>query len=325
MRGLGLRWALGVAVSVLALPAAATAAGPLHFSAPRLIDTHTPSGSQHAIEAIDCPNGLLCVALDDAGNVLTASDPTAHDAWTLRRGVDISGTPQAVSCASEKLCVAVDSTGGVLSTASLGRTWKLVTGVDSHGDLTGVSCPTRRFCVAVDGHGNVLTSTNPTGSKRAWRARRVHGARQAFNDVACPSASVCVALDGGGLATTTNAGRTWHTSPYPRHLRAQQFDQVHISCPSTKLCVALISGDSNHLMTSANPGSGRSWRVRPTRLKGEISRVTGLACPSATLCVGGDEYGDVVAGPPGGDWRFTKVINHQDQLGTMVMTCFTTK
>src|SRR5262249_23447893 len=151
---------------------AAAASGPLHFSAPRPIDQQSPPGSLHAIEAADCPNGLLCVAFDDAGNVLTASDPTAPDAWTIHRGVDVSGTPQAVSCSSEKLCVAVDSAGSVLSTTSQGHTWKLVTGVDSHA-LTGVSCPTKRFCAAVDAHGKVLTSTNPTGSKRAWRVRRV--------------------------------------------------------------------------------------------------------------------------------------------------------
>jgi hypothetical protein len=57
MMGIGLRRVLAVAISLLAFPAVAAAAGPLHFSAPRLIDTQTPPGSLHAIEAIDCPTG----------------------------------------------------------------------------------------------------------------------------------------------------------------------------------------------------------------------------------------------------------------------------
>jgi hypothetical protein len=129
------------------------------------------------------------VAVDQAGNVVTSTDPTAGaGAWTLTH-VDSQGL-SAISCPSNGLCVAVDGENVVTSTDPTGgaAAWTL-----THvGAAHGVSCPSVSFCVTVAREGIVNTSTDPTGGESAWSVTHVKGLLS-LSEVSCASESLCVA------------------------------------------------------------------------------------------------------------------------------------
>src|ERR1051326_2222051 len=59
-------------------PIAATPSG---WAAPVRI-VHQPPYAGNSLEGVSCPSTTLCVATDEAGNVLTSTAPTAGD-WTV--------------------------------------------------------------------------------------------------------------------------------------------------------------------------------------------------------------------------------------------------
>jgi hypothetical protein len=131
-----------------------------------------------SIVAVACPSADLCVAVDDAGHVLSSGDPSGGAGKWRRNDVDGRTALTAVSCPSRSLCVAADAAGDVVTSTdpgSLRPAWK-VTHVDSslaepspYGGgpdlLQGVSCPTVSLCVAVDSVGNVIYSRDPTATR----------------------------------------------------------------------------------------------------------------------------------------------------------------
>src|SRR5262249_42139346 len=114
--------------------------------------------SKGGLSAISCPSTVLCVAVDDSGNLVTSTNPANVSSWSTPASVDPGIYLGAVSCASGALCVAADINGNVLtSTDPTGGagSWT-ATQVDGNGGLSGVSCPSARLCVAVDPLGYVL-------------------------------------------------------------------------------------------------------------------------------------------------------------------------
>src|SRR5205823_695199 len=82
------------------------------------------------------------------------------------------------------------------------------------------------------------------------------------------------------------------------------------ACPSVSLCVAV---GYSRVLTSTNPSDGAAaWTVRA--IDGPFA-IHGLACPSTTLCVGVDSYGQVLttADAAAGNWS-TSSIDPGNQL-----------
>ncbi|HEY5319020.1 MAG TPA: hypothetical protein VIJ20_13615, partial [Solirubrobacteraceae bacterium] len=77
----------------------AQAAQPLIFSSPALIDPAPVAGSGNELSGVSCSSAELCVAVDEQGNVVTATDPTGT--WTPAN-VDATGL-SAVSCTTAPL------------------------------------------------------------------------------------------------------------------------------------------------------------------------------------------------------------------------------
>jgi hypothetical protein len=116
-----------VAVVVGLVPAQASAA--LSWGAPALIRPGPPYASPNAFSAVSCPSTSLCVAFDQAGNVVTSTRPTeGFSSWRVTN---------------------VERSAGLFG-------------------LGAFSCPSVALCVGVDGGGNVLTSTRPAGGSGAW-------------------------------------------------------------------------------------------------------------------------------------------------------------
>jgi len=160
------------------------------------------------LAAVACPTTSLCVAVDDQGNVVTSTDPTAGpSAWTLRNvGIEsqnpTDGTvpPPTISCASTHLCAIANYLGYVdTSTNPAGPAGAWVhtnlhdagSQTDPNG-LTGVSCAPISSCVVIDGAGHVFTSSNPAAQPTQW-TRTTISAEAPLAGVSC-SGTFCAAI-----------------------------------------------------------------------------------------------------------------------------------
>jgi hypothetical protein len=160
------------------------------------------------IWAVSCPSASLCVAGDEAGDILSSTNPTAGPAAWRKAPVGRGGIG-AIWCASIHVCVAGNGTGQLLTSTNprAGPTsWK-VTDTDHGHWIAGLTCAGPTFCVATDNAGNVLTTDDPAAPKPTWTRTNVDGTSVIW-DVSCPSSSFCVAGDvTGSLLTGSRPNR----------------------------------------------------------------------------------------------------------------------
>ena len=162
------------------------------------------------LTALSCPSASLCVAGDNAGNILTASDPVAGPgAWSIAvadQGQGIVG----VSCPSVSMCVAADGAGNIFvsSDPTGGESARSRTKTAGSGVLESVSCASVTLCVAVGDGPMMFTSSDPSGGPSAWSSARVGSGGDRALAVSCPSVSLCVATvatqNPGGVVTSTD-------------------------------------------------------------------------------------------------------------------------
>ena len=144
--------------------------------------------------------------------------------------------------------------------------------------LDAVSCASSSLCVAVDGAGSIFTSTDPLEDPSSWGTADSDPSEY-LNSVSCASTVLCMAAGydadstaGGDVITSsdpTDPSSTWKSASVP----VEQADAV--SCaPNTSLCVV---GGSNELAST----TGSGWKT--VTLPGVT--VTGVSCPSTSLCV----------------------------------------
>lgn len=191
--------------------------------------------------ALACPSASRCVALDDRGDAVSSTDPTAGQRWKVVAGADpnIDQGLQGLSCPSRSLCVGYDEGTDLLidhGPPDESSSWS-VTRLDSSviRQLRGLSCPSVSLCVAVDSQGDVITATDPTGGPGAWASAHVDNAQVAdsgcaetgdcqapLTGVACPSTSFCVTVDATGSALISvirRAGRARGREPRSTPMR----------------------------------------------------------------------------------------------------------
>jgi hypothetical protein len=211
------------------------------------------------------------VAVDNAGNVLSSTNPTAErpDAWSATRIDPPAKNPY-------------------------------------ESGLVGISCPTVHLCAAWDARDRIFTSGDPTGGASEWKLIR-HGpplADRLDRDVVdCPTPRLCLAVDyGGHLWFTTsplNAGAAWKKLTIDRSTAQGGPGLESIGCFRARLCVA---GDLHgHILVSENPTRGpRSWKkVRLEGPPGGGSYCRGpctpslwtVSCQSAAFCLLDDGNG----------------------------------
>ncbi len=291
-----------IGVGSIFLAGGAQASGPFSWGVPVAVDHALPYGRPRNFGAVSCPSAGLCVAADDAGNVVTSTDPTARTpAWEVAH-IDARGAIRSVSCPSVSLCVGVDGAGDVATSTDPGAgRWQIVN-VDGSNAMTGISCATNALCVAVDGAGDAVVSTDPIGGHDAWRVEQVDFNRP-ITGVSCPSSSLCVAIDSEGDAvTTTNPGdgsAVWTVAHVdmgqvvcggPAGGRPCPAGLTSISCPTSSVCVAV--DDAGSVLSSTDPAGGPSaWASAPI---GFGVFPASMACPSVSLCVGVDSEGTTV-------------------------------
>ncbi len=267
------------------------------------------------LTGIACPSTGLCVAVDGAGNVITSQNPAGgQTAWTVAT-IDSSPTQantdsggpvllRGVSCPSTGLCVAVDGAGNALAATNPtggAAAWTIThadtdrsygcsgPGLTCQPPLVGVSCPSIALCAAVDFSGNILTTPNPTAAG-PWSSTPTDGGRlSSLWGISCPLAGFCATVDGtAGRAITFNPAL-----PAVQHTRALPDAPYGIWCRSPSLCLASVQtpGGLSGLLGSYNPtASASTWSLSG------LGAINAVACPSASMCVAGDDQGEVAAG-----------------------------
>ena len=180
----------------------------------------------------------------------------------------------------------------------------------SNHELTDVSCPSISLCVASDDEGDILSSRDPSvGGTAGWTVQHVDGDGE-ITGISCPSTSFCVAVNyGGDVLTSTDPGRGAAARWEVRQVRgATELESV--SCVSRSLCVAVGSGfyEGTHdlVVTSNDPwrGARAGWSVKGLHSHGGplggSAQLTGVSCPSPTLCVAaGEDFTVLTSTDPG--------------------------
>ncbi|MGA2012257.1 MAG: hypothetical protein ABSH51_17275 [Solirubrobacteraceae bacterium] len=277
----------------------------------------------NALTSVSCPSGALCVATDDDGNVLTATDPTDPAGWSVGSIAPPGWTassedPVATSCPSPALCVAIAGTDVVTSTdpAAGASSWHAASAyagpLASQATLTSIACPSASLCVAGNLDGQVLAGSDPAAGGGAWTATRV-GMRETFgpsgtddrpiDSISCSGDQLCLATDGWHVFISTDpAGGVW-TTDTPPALGGPVY------CASTRLCVLAAGG---LLLTTTDPGARTpAWRTTRLALPA-LSAIGAVACSPSLRCVALDESsGDAATSddPTGGAkaWSITRI------------------
>jgi hypothetical protein len=300
------------------------AAGPLQWSAPRLIDHATVPTQPAALYGLSCAGGGgLCVGVGFRGQVQSSLDPLSARDWHSAT-INSGKTLQGVSCPSTTLCVAVSAGGDLLSSVDpTAGSWSTAGKVFSSPGfgLGGVACATASLCVAVDGGTQIATSTDPAAG--VWSVTTVSGSDQ-LDSVSCPSASLCVIgdFDGGVLtATSPAAGASAYTdTDLTGDVNAPntQFTLLSVSCASATECVA--SDDNGDLIATNDPAGGASaWSA--AHVDG-VNQLNSVSCATTGLCVAVDGVGNVFASTaPNGTKASWTATDNVDPSGFGAVAC----
>jgi hypothetical protein len=293
-------------------PQTADAVTGLSWSAPTAIDTG------NSLTSMSCPYSYpstVCIAADDAGNVLSTTNPSGGaGAWTAAH-VDGTNALAGVSCGSAG-CVAVDDLGNAITssepTASAGA-WTAAAIDPGNGGLTGTACPVLditsvSFCVAVDHAGNVLASAVPAHGASSWTSEHVDAAGGHFTGVSCTAfASWCVAFDDlGNIAVSTEPLEPGWTLT---HIDSNGLTGV--SCEIVLVTTCVATDTAGNVITSSNPSGGAgAWTASSV----DSHSLAGVSCvlyEAPPLCGAVDDAGDALTStnPLGGasTWATTNV------------------
>jgi len=243
------------------LCATASAAEPLRWSAPMVIDRGFP------IFSIACPSADLCAAGTVDGLFVSTNPAAGASAWQSLAGPSAlphSTAPvAAVSCPSVSFCVAIGSGGEVLTSTNPGGGASAWT--TTHPGISGLSmlsCASAQLCMAASpGSRTIAVTTNPGGSQGSWKTI---GMPKAVRSISCTAPQLCLAGTGIGdmLSSTdpTRGARTWHVKHIIGRPGALEFLSA-VGCASAHYCVvAGEAGFERILFASRKPTRGaRAW------------------------------------------------------------------
>jgi hypothetical protein len=190
------------------------------------------------------------------------------------------------------------------------------------GDIGTVTCATTSLCIVGAALGNVYTSSNPTGGSSAWTETRLAAGNFPFGPtvVSCGSTHLCAAYFGssgpsGEVAITSEplgGASAWTV----RALATQSI--TSLSCAGDRTCAAeSTDGQLRISVAAADPAA--VWTAE--RIAQGYNAFEGIVCPSASLCVGYDNAGNVITSghPPSGarTWHVT----HVDAAPVATLAC----
>jgi hypothetical protein len=246
----------------------------------------------HSVYTVECPTTSLCVSADNAGNVITSTNPTGGAGAWSPANVDGTAFIYSISCPTTSLCVGADGNYDALTSVNPtgGKpAWRLLS-FPGFNAFTSLSCPATTACVAVDGFADhFATSSHPPGAWKLTTVKHGIGEDPEVYRVACASRSLCLALvtDQGPPGMSGAAGKIYSFNPRGRphgfrRIRIRGADTslgiFELACLPGPLCA--VVDFHGHVFTSRNPAVGRTWhRDHSGR------RFFSTSCPAKGFCV----------------------------------------
>jgi hypothetical protein len=280
-------------------------------------------GTGSFLNAVSCTSTSFCMAVGSYGTGTAA--PTLVEKWNGSKWSKLTspnpGTPggnglDGVSCASTTSCMAVgssvvSSTATPLAEKWNGTSWTLTTLPDdtlASSRLDGVSCASATFCMAV-GVGHTGTDDQTVAEKwngTAWALMTYQepaGTVDVLAGVSCTSATFCMAAGSSSDAGGVNPGQTlivkwsgkgWKAVSSANTSQAQANQLNAVSCTSSSFCTAVgqYTNGSHEQATLAQKWNGTGWSITKTPDTGatQFNLLSGVSCPSASLCVSAGYY-----------------------------------
>jgi photosystem II stability/assembly factor-like uncharacterized protein len=109
-----------------------------------------------------------------------------------------------------------------------------------------------------------------------------------YQSLVCPSTLNCYGVsDSDYVLTTSDGGQSWTEKP-----TGLNFTLVNISCGDALNCLALGEDEQGVAAIDTTDG-GKTWKLASKNIA--PWEISGLACPSAQLCLGVGEKGQILA------------------------------
>ena len=206
--------------------------------------------------------------------------------------------------------------------ASVTQTWTDQTSVPGQVAPLAISCPTSSDCIAVGAPGRSAGILATTDGGATWATQSIPPGVDYLDGVSCASASDCVAVGGdddtGGAAAivTTNGGATWFNVSEPQGF----FFLDGISCATSSDCVAVgqADGESTSSPVVVSTDGGLNWEgvsVPATGFGDSSATLSGVSCPSVTLCVAVGPAGTFASTDGGHSWKSESDVG--DEFGSV--------
>jgi hypothetical protein len=265
----------------------------------------------YTTQASDVGDELCTVvtATNEAGSASETSGGTTDIAIAAPTTVESTITNigggsalSGVACPTTSFCVAVAANDkSYASTNPLGgiSAWVSASTVNA---AVAIACPSTSFCQADDGAGDVV-STTPSGASLSWsQDQNISGT---FSGEACSSSTFCAHTDGGNeIAYSATPTSTWSVSSPA--VGSTTFDNLACAPTTTTtsgLCLAV--GTNGSVAYDSDLATNT-----PTVVTIDGSNtIKAAACPSTSLCVVGDNDGNVFVStaPTGSSASWTEV------------------
>jgi hypothetical protein len=217
----------------------------------------------------------------------------------------------AVSCFVNVQCAEIDDQGTIYTTAGASVT-SAVSVFPADADVSGIwaiGCAQHTagestfFCAAVDqnGRGTIAWTLNPGQADTKWKVVNTKHGDDFFN-VACFRPGECLINNGGellvshGATTSASWTKTFKKVTLPKGVGRSV---ATLSC-NDKLCA--VAGDAanigQYVAISTNPDHGPWSVIAVGKTKKAVLRdgISNVSCPTTTLCVLTNGYGQVTTG-----------------------------
>jgi hypothetical protein len=306
------------AVGSTTAPGFGTVAERWNGSAWSLEAMQTPGDGQEGFATgVSCTSASVCIMtgdyINDSFNSVTLAEQWDGSTWAVEPSPNPSGTfllqMTGVSCSTASACTAVGWTeAGAVVLRFNGTTWQLEPTPPPSGPpfvtpmLNAVSCASGSACVSV---GSFAGTFAEAWNGSAWSLASTPNMPGVLNSVlvavSCPSSAACVAVGdqetaAGGqtsLAEVWN-GSAWSIQHTPAVTGALTVMLSSVACTSSTACVAVGWYDSaaGTQEPLAERWNGHTWSIQstPTPTGASQSSLSGVSCPSATVCVAVGAY-----------------------------------
>jgi hypothetical protein len=280
-----------------------------------------PGGTVNDIglNGIACPSATSCYAVGSYDNGVAVRTLVEHwngTNWAIQVSPTGTGAIDSnltgIACPALTTCIAVGEfqiSSGAQKTLVLrynGTAWAVAASPNPSGTLAGfngVACYSPTGCIAVGGYSTATADLTlvERWNGSAWAimaSPNASGTSSVLRGVACATATNCQAA--GESVTTVEKtlierfnGTSWAVLASPGAAGTTDNNLNGIACAGTTFCLAAGgSAAASGLNTLVERWNNTAWAVvaTPGLASTGYGLLNGVACPSATLCVGVGQF-----------------------------------